>query len=329
VGFKILWVGAGPSQMILESLKRNLPKELELIVPASSNEDEIVQLARDVDVILGARVSRRVIEAAPKLKLIQARGVGVEAIDVDAAKERGVMVCNAAGINAVWVAEHAITLALALAKNIVKHNENMKKGLWRRVKSTGICDKTIGVIGVGSIGTEVIKRLRSFGAKIIGIKRHPTEKLKTSLGMAFLGGPEDLEYVLCNSDILILSVVLTPETNKMIGRKELKLMKKTAFLINISRGQIVDEEALIESLKEGWIGGAGLDVYEVEPIKSDNPLPTIENVVVTPHVGSGNYPPETVDYRMQFLIDNVMKALTGKVPNNIVDPELKYSSKAI
>jgi len=147
--------------------------------------------------------------------------------------------------------------------------------------------------------------------------------------MTFLGGPEDLEYVLRNSDILILSVVLTPETYKMIGRKELKLMKKTAFLINISRGQIVDEEALIESLKEGWIAGAGLDVFEVEPINPDNPLPTIENVVVTPHVGSGNYPPETVDYRMRFLIDNIMKALTGKGPNNIVDPELRYSSKAI
>ena len=197
--FKVLWAGGGgsrggtpgtgpPLPETLESFRRNLPKELELILPRSWSEDEIVRLAHDADVILGVRVPRRVIEAAPKLKLIQTTGTGVDKIDIDAAAERGVMVCNAAGQNAVWVAEHAIALTLALAKHILKYHEDMKQGLWRRVSSIGIRDKTVGIIGMGSIGIEVAKRFRAFGAKIIGIKRHPSEELRTKLGMEFLGG---------------------------------------------------------------------------------------------------------------------------------------------
>jgi len=314
-----------------DELKQLLPANCELVIPFSSkgipffsDEDEILQLASDVDMIIAIRVSRKLIESAKKLKMIQTIGVGVDRIDIDAAAERGVFVCNAVGLNAIPVAEHAIALMLALAKNIKQYDKDIRSRGWPRIPATLLHRKTLGIVGLGSIGIEVAKRAKAFGMKIIAIKRHPSEELKAKLGIDFLGGQDDLPYILKESDFVVLSVVLTPETIKMIGERELRMMKKSAHLVNISRGTVINEDALTRVLKEGIIAGAGLDVFEVEPVSPENPLLKLENVVLTPHVAHSTDTEELRKETVEFIARNIKKMITGQKPENIVDPTLKY-----
>lgn len=298
--------------------------ECEIVTPLHWSENEILNLATEADVIFGSRVSRKIINVAEKLKLIQTGGTGVDKIDVYAAAEKGVPVCNAVGLNAVWVAEHAVALMLALAKNITKLDRELRKGMWHQLSSQKLQERTLGIVGLGSIGIEIAKRMKSFGMRIVAIKRHPSEELREKLEIDFLGGPEDINYLLTESDFLIISVVLTPETRRMIGKRELGMMKKTAFLVNVSRGQVINESALIQALEEGEIAGAGLDVFEREPISPDNPLLKMENVILTPHVGGGGSIESRLE-RIEFVAENIKKVMRGEKPLNIIDTKLKYA----
>jgi phosphoglycerate dehydrogenase-like enzyme len=312
-----------------EGVKRLLPSNFEVILSRSRLEEDILPLIDDVDILVGVRATRRVIEKAKKLKMIQALGTGVDRIDVEAAEERGIVVCNAVGLNAVPCAEHAMSLVLSLAKDLTIHDKRIRKGEWRdqRRPSVLLYGKTLGIIGLGSIGIEVSKRARAFGMKVIGLKRKPSEELKSSLGLDFLGSREDLPRIMRESDFIVLSIVLTPETGKMIGEEELRMMKKSAYIVNISRGGVIDEEALIKVLEEGAIAGAGLDVFEVEPINPDNPLLQLGNVVLTPHMAGGGGMEELTEERAKFIVGNIMKLIRGEKPDNIVDPILKYVIK--
>ncbi len=320
-GFKVLVLGSNTA--LTEKLRQRLPKKFSLVTSASS-EDAVLRLVDDVDVIVGVRVSGRVISAAKRLKMIQTVGTGVDGVDVDAATERGIVVCSSVGLNAVPVAEHAMVLMLALAKNITRYDRKIRGGDWPRLSSTLLRHKTLGIVGLGSIGVEVAKRAKAFEMHILAIKRNPIEELGLKLGLDFLGGQADLPRVLSESDFVLLSVVLTPETGKMIGEKELRMMKKTAYLVNVSRGGVVDEAALIRALAEGTIAGAGLDVFESEPLKKDSPLLKLENVVLTPHVASAVGDEELVEERVEFIARNIGRLADGKRPEKVVDPKLKY-----
>jgi phosphoglycerate dehydrogenase-like enzyme len=309
----------------LEELKKRLPSDCELVIPFPPNEDEILRLVSDVDVIFTSSASRNLIESAEKLKMIQVMGTGVDKIDIEAAAERGVIVCNSVGLNAIPVAEHAISLMLTLAKKITKYDKELRIGEWRRTPATLLHSKTLGIVGLGSIGVEVAKRAKAFDMRIIAIKRHPSEELRGKLGIDFLGGPDYLPHILKKSDFIVLSVVLTPETKNMIGESELRMMNRSSYLVNISRGDVINEEALVRALNEGVIAGAGLDVFEVEPVSSDNPLLKLENVVVTPHVAGGGGPEKLRKIRAEFAARNIEKIIRGQKPENIVDPVLKYS----
>jgi phosphoglycerate dehydrogenase-like enzyme len=288
------------------------------------SEDEVLRVAGDVDIIVGSRVSRKLITFARKLKMIQAIGTGVDGIDIDAATERGVTVCSAVGLNAVPVAEHAISLMLALAKNITKYDKKIRNEGWLRTPSTLLSKKTLGIVGLGSIGAEVTKRAKAFEMRILAIKRNPSEELRVKLGIDFLGGQDALPRILMESDFVVLSIVLTPETKNMIDERELRMMKKSAYLVNVSRGKVIDEEALITVLKEGTIAGAGLDVFEVEPINPNNPLLKLENVVLTPHVAGGGGTEELMKERGKFIVQNIERITKGQKPEKIVEPNLKY-----
>ena len=198
---------------------------------------------------------------------------------------------------------------------------------WPAIPSTLLNQKTLGIVGLGNVGTEVAKRAQGFGMRIIAIKRHPSEELRLKLGIDFLGGPTDLFRILIESDFVVLGVPLTPETRKMIGEKELRTMKRSAYLVNVSRGEIVDEDALVKALRDGIIAGAGLDVFEVEPINPDNPLLKLENVVLTPHIAGGMGIEELRKERVGFIVGNIRKMINGQKPENIVDPTLKYVIK--
>jgi phosphoglycerate dehydrogenase-like enzyme len=311
----------------LESIAKLLPEGFVLKIPPGWDEETLCMSAKDADAILGSRVSRDLILSAPKVRLIQILGSGVDKVDVETAVERGVTVCNCVGENAVPVAEHAIALMLALSKSLQKYQRDLASGRWAKTRPVMLSGKSLGIIGLGSIGLEVAKRVRPFDMKVLAIKKHPRSDLKEKLGLTFLGAPENLEYILAKSDFVLLSLVLTQQTRGMMGQKQFASMKDGAYFINVARGELVDEVALVDALKSGKLAGAGLDVFQTEPVKPDNPLLKLDNVILTPHIGGGVWPPELTPRRIAFLVNNIVKALKGERPDNIVDPVLKYAHR--
>lgn len=296
-------------------------------IPPAWDEKTVIESVRDADAILGTRVTRKLIMSAPKLRLIHALGTGLEEIDLDAAHERGIAVCNSAGENAVEVSEHALALMLALAKNLHRYQRNFSLGNTRRLDQVMLSGKTLGIVGLGSIGIEMAKRVRPLGMRVVALKKHPSSDLKERLGLAFLGGTDSLGRILGESDFVLLSVVLTNETAGMIGERELSLMKDGAYLINIARGGVVDEAALVRALQSRKLAGAGLDVFQSEPIKPDNPLAKLENVILTPHVAGGQWPPEPSRERVELIVSNIIAGLTGGKLENTADSVLGYARR--
>ncbi len=261
----------------------------EVIVKEYPPEDELVELVRDVDAIIvrsKPKVTRRVIEAAEKLKVIGRAGVGIDNIDLEAAKEKGIEVLNTPGAPSRSVAELAIGLMLAVARKIAFADRKMREGVWAKKQCMGfeLRGKTLGVIGMGRIGREVARiAYNGFGMKILYYDaRGHMEDVEKEFNAEF----KELDELLRESDIVTLHVPLLPSTRHLINEDRLKLMKRTAILINTARGGVVDTEALVKALSEGWIAGAGLDVYEEEPLPKDHPLTRLDNVVLTPHIGS-------------------------------------------
>jgi phosphoglycerate dehydrogenase-like enzyme len=290
------------------------PEELGLVFVETSSEEERVEKVRDADYILCSPtpVSARVIEAGRRLKLIQKYGIGVDKIDLVAAARRGIPVCITAGANAVAVAEIAITLMLAVYKRLCVAHNSVRAGQWLKWELRSECyelaGKTVGIVGGGAIGRAVAKRLSlGFECNVLyyDVYRMPEETEK-ALGMTYA----PLNDLLREADIVSLHTPLTRETRGLIGRGEFASMKCTAVLINTSRGEVVDEQALIEALQGGIIASAGLDVYAVEPPDPANPLLKMDNVVLSPHNGGGTV--DTVKRVIDHSFDNIMRVERGE-----------------
>jgi phosphoglycerate dehydrogenase-like enzyme len=299
---------------IRELIAGQKPDGLDLVFAESSEEGERVARAREADYLLCSwtPVSGQVIEAGERLKLIQKYGIGVDKIDVQAAARRGIPVCIAAGVNAVAVAETAITLMLAVYKRLCVAHNSLRAGQWLKWELRTGCyelwQKTVGLIGGGSIGRAVGKRLsHGFECRVLyhDVSRLPQEA-EAALGMTYT--PRD--ELLRQSDIVSLHVPLVPETRGMIGPKAFALMKPAAVLINTSRGGVVDEPALIEALQKRTIAGAGLDVFAQEPPDRHNPLLRMDNVVVTPHNGGGTV--DTMKRIVGHAFENIMRVERGE-----------------
>ncbi|AFL95460.1 D-3-phosphoglycerate dehydrogenase [Thermococcus cleftensis] len=251
------------------------------------DEERLVELVKDVDAIIvrsKPKVTRRVIESAPKLKVIGRAGVGLDNIDLEAAKERGIKVVNSPGASSRSVAELAIALMFSVARKVAFADRKMREGVWAKKQCMGIEleGKTIGVIGFGRIGYEVAKIAHALGMKVLLYDPYPNEEMAKEVGGKFA----QLEELLRESDVVTLHVPLVEQTYHLINEERLKLMKPTAILINAARGAVVDTSALVKALQEGWIAGAGLDVFEEEPLPKDHPLTKLDNVVLTPHIGA-------------------------------------------
>jgi len=246
---------------------------------AVSNYDALIVRSR-------TKVTREIIEAGEKLKAIGRAGVGLDNIDVEIAKERGITVLNTPEAPADAVAELTIGLILSLARNIPLADRTLKEGKWIKKELLGwqLKGKTIGIIGLGNIGEKVARIAKALGMKIVITKRTPPPPSLLSELEAEYIPVKDLPNFLQKSDVITIHVPLTHQTHHMIGAKEIQLMKEGAFLINTSRGGIVDEEALLNALQSGKLGGAALDVYEVEPPENLK-LIRLPNVVCTPHIG--------------------------------------------
>ncbi len=230
------------------------------------------------------KVTREIIEAGKRLKIVGRAGVGLDNIDIEIAKKRGVKVLNTPEAPAEAVAELTVGLMVSLARNIPLADRTMKDGEWIKKDLRGweLSGKTLGLIGLGNVGERVARIAKAFGVKILITKRTPP---KPGLLRELQGEFVSFSELLQRSDVVTLHVPLTPQTRRMIGTKELQLMKDGAFLINTSRGGIIDGKALLNALRSGRLGGAALDVYEMEP-PTDSSVIELSNVVCTPHIGA-------------------------------------------
>lgn len=268
----------------------------------------------DADVLIPevANVSREVIDAAPKLKLIQQFGVGLDGVDITCASARGVYVANTPGRNAVSVAEHALFLIFALAKKFHLSALAFSRRRTGTPLTMQLDGKRLGIVGLGASGTELSKRAICLGMKVLATKRNPDPGLAARLGLEFLGGPESLGKVLSESDFISIHVPLTGETRGLIGERELSLMKSTAYLVNVARGPVLDEKALTVFLRERRIAGAGLDVFWDYPPNPRKPLFKLPNVIVTPHVAGEAA--EAYEEIARVVADNIERIMRGEEP---------------
>jgi len=273
-------------------------------------------------ILLSERIDGEVLEKAGRLRVISTMSAGYDHIDLKEATARGVYVTNVPGVLTDAVAEFALALLFAVARRVVEADRFLRSGSWRVAWSPmfmlgqEISGKTLGIIGLGAIGKAVARRARGLNMRVVYYSRTRKPDVEVELGISYV----PLNDVLSESDFLVLSTALTPETVKMIGEKELRSMKPSSYLINISRGAVVDEKALAKALKEGWIAGAALDVFEKEPIDPDNPLISMDNVVLTPHIASASF--EARRRLAEEAAENILRVLRGEVPPSLLNPEV-------
>ena len=279
---------------------------------AFGDEELIVRVA-DADVVLNIRAtsifSRNVMRNCSRLKLISIYGVGYDNVDMQAASELGITITNTPGYSAVAVSEMALSLMLVVARRIVTNDRIIRAGGWARGYSSQLYGKTLGVIGTGNIGQRMVELGKSIGMKVVAWTLKPTPERANQYGVEFV----TLDELMRHSDVVSIHVLGLPQTNNLIGKRELMLMKPTAILINTARGSIVNEQALIEALRNGVIAGAGIDVFADEPLPLNHPLRSIENVVLSPHTAS--MVPEATLAGLAMSVDNIASFIHGHTTN--------------
>lgn len=300
----------------------NLAKELENTVGSviynntgkPLSERELIPLVADIDGFIAGLddITSNVIKAAKNLRVIARYGTGVDRVDLKAAKEAGIYVTNTPGANSVSVAELAIGFAITAARNILEGNNGIKKGTWPRLSGTTLSGKTFGIIGLGSIGKEVAKRLRAFGLKLIAYDIFFDKEFLKEYRIE----PVDLKSLFSKSDFISLHIPVSDDTVNIINRESLARMKKGSILINTARGELVDEDALYESLVSGHLKAAALDAFKKEPPDEDNKLLSLSQVITTPHIGAAT--DNASDEMTKISIDECLAVLSGKKPKYIV-----------
>jgi D-3-phosphoglycerate dehydrogenase / 2-oxoglutarate reductase len=292
----------------------------EIVTPEQDQplkEAEMISIIGDVDAALVGNdaVTERVIAAAPRLKVVSKHGVGVDNVDVPAATRAGVIVTNTPGANQVAVAEMAVALIMALTRKLAYHDTLVKSGGWSRIIGTEIAGKTVGLVGLGRIGKEVVLRLEGFLVKFLAYDVYQDNTFAAEHAVRFV----TLDELLAGSDIVTLHAVLTVDTQSLIGEKELALMKPGAYLVNTARGGLIDEQALYRALSENRLAGAGLDVFADEPPKNSPLLQLGDKVLLAPHLGAQTT--ETVLRMGRMAAENIVQVLRGEKPLGLVNPE--------
>jgi len=290
------------------------------------SERELAEKVRNVNakVIISEyfKITEPVMSASPALRGIVVWGVGYEHVDVDAASVKGLYVVNTPGSNAESVAEHTFALILSLSRKLPQADAFVRKGGWVSREEAGLphelmardlWGKTLGIIGLGTVGSRVARIAHGFDMRVLAFDSHVSAELAKERGAELV----DLDELLRESDFVTLHVVLTEKTRGMIGTSKLNLMKPTACLINTSRGPVIDEKALIKALKEKKIAAAGLDVFDKEPIDLGNPLLKFDNVIVTPHCAGNSE--EALRATSLMVSEEAVRILRGQIPENLVN----------
>jgi D-3-phosphoglycerate dehydrogenase / 2-oxoglutarate reductase len=260
----------------------------------------------------------RVLAGAPELKVVARSGVGYDAIDVAAATRHGVAIAMGFGANHDAVADFAFSLMGALASKLLPYHTLLAEGRWQRSAHSPLWRATTGIIGLGRIGKALARRCRGFEMRVLGYDVLADDGFWQEHGVERV----DLETLFAESDFISVHAPHTPETDKVVSRELIALMKPTAFLVNTARGGLVDEAALAEALREGRIAGAGLDVFEVEPLPTDSPLRKLANVVLTPHCAGSNV--DAIAAMANRCVENVLALLEGRDPgaDYVLNPEV-------
>ena len=270
----------------------------------------------------GLAITPELLDAAPNLEVISTISVGYDNIPVDELTRRGIMLCNTPDVLTETTADTGFTLIMATARRVVELAEWVKADQWQAsvgpaLYGSDVHGKTLGMVGFGRIGQAVAKRgALGFGMKVLYSNASPKPAIEQQLGAT----RRELDELLAESDFVCVTVPLTAETERLIGAQQFALMKRTAIFINIARGKVVDESALINALENGVIKAAGLDVFEQEPLSASSPLPHIPNVVALPHIGSATH--ETREAMAQRAVDNIRLALQGEPPISLVNEEV-------
>ncbi len=291
---------------------RNAAQDHQVVV--ATTMDDAIREIPDTDVIFDL-CPPKVFAHAKQLKWFQSSSAGQDNVLFPELIESDVIVTNAAGVYASHAAEHDFALLLGLTRGIHQFVENRRTRSWQnRPPIVEIGGWTLGIIGMGGFGMEMAKRGKGFGLRVIAVDAYRSDPPEC---VDALWNMDRFDDLLCESDIVMIACPLTSETHHLLDSRKLELMKPTAFLINVARGKIIDETALIETLKERKIAGAGLDVFEIEPLPSDNPLWELDNVILTPHVAgrSQHRPGRTVD----LFCDNIRRYLSCQPLRNVVN----------
>ena len=285
----------------------------------------IIEKAKNVDALatlLSDKIDAEVFNAAPKLKIVAQLAVGFDNIQVQEATKRGIYVTNTPEVLTDTTADFAWALLMAVARHVVEADKYVRTGQWKvgwhpsMLQGRDVYGATIGIVGAGRIGYAVAKRAKGFDMKILFYDVIPRPEMEKDLGAKRV----DLDTLFRESDFVSVHVPLLKETYHLVNAERLKLMKKTAYLINNSRGPVADEKALYQALKEGRLAGVGLDVFEQEPTPVDNPLLKLDNVVVAPHISSASY--ETRSRMAEMVADNLVAFFEGRKPPNLINPDV-------
>lgn len=311
----------------------NLQEKYLDMIKEAVNEIEIVKTLElevqkneisDADIILTGSIIRRelLLEAGP-LQWIQTWSAGVESYISDeiipVLKEKNIKLTSMSGIHGEPIAETVMGYLINFSRRLYEFYDHQKEKVWQKLEVGQLAGKNMVIVGTGSIGSEIAKRAKAFGMKTIGVKRNVNKEVEY---IDRLYSREDLTIALKQGDYIVVTLPLTEETRGMFSKKEFAIMRKTAFFINIGRGAVVDERALIVALEKGEIAGAGLDVFLEEPLSADSPFYSLKNVYITPHI-SGAHPNYNFNATRLF-IENLQKYKDGKELNNIVDYSIGY-----
>lgn len=280
------------AKVTLEAVRKLMPVNCTIAFAQTSTKAEQIKLLADADVVMiaGTFIEGDVIRQAPRLKMIQKWGIGVDKIDLIAAKERKVLVSITSGATSIPVAEHTLLLMLAVSRRLPLAHRSLGQGQWMAADLRTVCTKldgkTIGLFGFGGIAQQVAKRLKGFDVEVL---YHSRTRVASEIEDRLQARYVDFDTLVANSDILSLHAPLSEQTYHRFNADTFAKMKRGAILINTARGELIDEPALIQALQQGQLSGAGLDTFEAEPPRADNPLFQMDQVVVTPHAAGGVY----------------------------------------
>jgi len=296
----------------------DVPPPREVLLAEAREAEGLVTLVTD-------RVDDGLLASCPRLRVVSNVAVGYDNVDVQAATQRGVVVTNTPDVLTETTADLAWALLLAASRRVAEADRFTRAGRWRSwglqlMLGQDVYGRTLGVVGLGRIGRAVARRAPGFGMQVLYTSRRRHPDAERELGVRW----RELDDLLAEADFVSLHTPLTPETHHLIGRERLRRMKPTAVLVNTCRGAVVDEAALVEALREGWIWAAGLDVFEEEPLAATSPLLSLPNVVLVPHVGSASF--ATRARMSELAAQNCVAVLQGLRPPNPVNPEVLEGS---